>query len=167
MAKTSSPDWSRIVEQHAERIFRIAYRILGSVHDAEDVSQQVFIEARRIQQKEPIQSWSGLLARVATTRAIDVLRRRREVVELEETDCVSHLEPHHHATASELSNWLRRAVAKLPEQQAAVFTLCYFEQLDRNEVSAILEISVEAVSTTLYKARAKLLQQLESYNGVQ
>jgi RNA polymerase sigma-70 factor, ECF subfamily len=167
MAEENSPDWPKIVERHAERVFRIAYRILGSVHDAEDVSQSVFIEAKKLQESQPIQSWSGLFARLATTRAIDLLRRRRKNVEIDETQYVSNLEPHHHVVVAELSAWLRHAAARLPEQQAAVFSLTYFEQLDRNEVAAILTISVEAVSTALYKARSRLQAQLKSFNGVQ
>jgi len=83
MAEEHPPDWHKIVERHAERVFRIAYRILGSVHDAEDVSQLVFIEAKRVQEAGPIQSWSGLFARLATTRAIDLARRRRKVLDEE------------------------------------------------------------------------------------
>ncbi len=166
MDEDSTPDWPKIVERHAERVFRIAYRILGSVHDSEDVSQIVFIEVKRLQRAGPIQSWSGLFARLATMRAIDLLRRRRRNIELEETHFVSSIEPHHHVVAAELAEWLRKAVANLPEQQAAVFSLSHFEQLDRNEVAAILCISVESVSTTLYKARVKLQEQLKSHNGV-
>ncbi len=166
MDEDSTPDWPKIVERHAERVFRIAYRILGSVHDSEDVSQIVFIEVKRLQRAGPIQSWSGLFARLATMRAIDLLRRRRRNIEIEETHFVSSIEPHHHVVAAELAEWLRKAVANLPEQQAAVFSLSHFEQLDRNEVAAILCISVESVSTTLYKARVKLQEQLKSHNGV-
>jgi len=166
MPEEHPPDWPRIVERHAERVFRIAYRILGSVHDAEDVSQSVFIEAKRVQEAGPIQSWSGLFARLATTRAIDLLRQRRKNVEIDETHYVSNLEPHHHVAGAELAAWLRSAAAQLPEQQAAVFALSHFEQLDRNEVAAILTISVEAVSTALYKARGRLQEQLKSFNGV-
>ena len=54
MAEEQPPDWPRIVERHAERVFRIAYRSLGSVHDAEDVSQLVFIDAKRVQETGPI-----------------------------------------------------------------------------------------------------------------
>ena len=99
-------------------------------------------------------------------RAIDLLRRRRRTIEIEETHYVSSIEPHHQVVAAELAEWLRKAVANLPEKQAAVFSLSHFEQLDRNEVAAILGISVESVSTTLYKARVKLQEQLKSHNGV-
>ncbi len=167
MAEEHPPDWPKIVERHAERVFRIAYRILGSVHDAEDVSQMVFIDVKRVQETGPIQSWSGLFARLATTRAIDMLRRRRTNAEIHEEQCVSNLEPYHHVVGAELAAWLRNAAAQLPEQQAAVFALSHFEQLDRNEVAAILTISVEAVSTALYKARQRLQEQLKSFNGVQ
>ena len=119
MAEEHPPDWPKIVERHAERVFRIAYRILGSVHDAEDISQSVFIEAKRVQEAGPIQSWSGLFGRLATTRAIDLLRRRRKSVEIDETQNVSNFEPHHHVVCAELAAWLRNAAAQLPEQQAA------------------------------------------------
>ena len=167
MADEHPPDWAQIVERHAERVFRIAYRILGSVHDAEDVGQIVFIDAQRVQKAGPIQSWSGLLARLATTRAIDLLRRRRKAVSISDDDCVSNTGPHKHIVGAELAAWLRDAAANLPEQQAAVFSLTHFEQLDRNEVAAILTISPEAVSTALYKARQRLLEQLKAFNGAQ
>lgn len=56
MTEEHPPDWPKIVERHAERFFRIAYRIIGSVHDAKDVYQLVFIEPKRVQ--GPIQNWS-------------------------------------------------------------------------------------------------------------
>ena len=107
MAEEHPPDWPKIVVRHAERVFRIANHILGSVHDAEDVSQLVFIEAKNVQEAGPIQSWSGLFARLATTRAIDLLHRRRKSIEIVETQYVSNLEPHHHFVGAELAAWLR------------------------------------------------------------
>ena len=159
------PDWSRLVERHAERVFRIALRILGSVHDAEDVSQIVFSEVVAIHGTGAVQSWTGLFVRLATLRSLDLLRRRRSTVELVESDHVSHIGPAEAAVGAELAEWLRGAVNRLPEQQAAIFSLTHFEQLDRNEVAAVLSISPESVSTALYKARQGLMSQFTVFNG--
>ena len=74
------PDWDRIVERHAKRVFRVAMRILRSVQDAEDVSQDVFTEAFQLHKAGPVQSWTGLLVRLATLRSLDRLRRNRPSV---------------------------------------------------------------------------------------
>lgn len=160
-----APDWEKIVQRHAERVYRIAYRILGSVHDAEDVSQNVFIEASRAHRSGPVQSWTGLLVRLATLRAIDCHRKRRSVASVADSDSVTNVGPSEEAVGRELASWLRTAILQLPDQQAAVFSLAQFEQLDRNEISAAIGISVESVSTTLYKARQALLCQLSQFQG--
>jgi RNA polymerase sigma-70 factor (ECF subfamily) len=159
-----SPDWDRIVEHHAGRVFRVAMRILRSVPDAEDVSQDVFTEAFQLHAAGPVQSWTGLLVRLATLRSLDRLRRHRPSVELRECDRSSTVEPFEELQARELADWLRTAIAKLPDQQATVFVMHHFEQLSRDEVSAASGVSPEAVSTALYKARQRLLRQLAVFN---
>ena len=165
MTESELPNWDRIVERHAERVFRVALRIVGSVHDAEDVSQDVFSEAFRLHQAGPIQSWAGLLVRLATLRSIDRVRRRRPVQTLRDGDKVSSVEPFEEILATELADWLRKAIVQLPDQQATVFVMVHFEHLSRGEVSASLGISSEAVSTALYKGRQRLLAQMAVYNN--
>jgi RNA polymerase sigma-70 factor, ECF subfamily len=165
MSLEKPPDWPGIVQRHSERVFRVAFRILGSVHDAEDVSQNVFTEAFKMHAAGPVQSWSGLLVRLATVRAIDHARKRRRTVELNDQDRSSNIGPVDEAVGAELASWLRAAVRKLPEQQAAIFALTHFEQLERSEVADVLNISHEAVSTALYKARQRLLSQITVFNG--
>ena len=72
--------WDKIVEDHGPGIYRLARRILGSGVDAEDVVQEAFLEVFRFQQKSKVNHWGGLLRRVVTHRAVDLLRetaRRR------------------------------------------------------------------------------------------
>lgn len=164
MSDGELPDWDRIVELHATRVFRVALRILRSVPDAEDVSQDVFTEAFRLHRAGPVQSWTGLLVRLATLRSLDRLRRHRPCVELREGDKVSTIEPAEEAVATELADWLRKAIARLPDQQATVFVMHHFEQLSREQISAALGVSPVAVSTALYKARQRLLSQLAVYH---
>ena len=165
MTNEGKPDWDRIVERHGSRVFRIAVRILGSVQEAEDVAQDVFVEAYQLHSAGPIQSWTGLLVRLATLRAIDRLRRTRPSEQLGNTERPTMAGPFEEAVAKELAQSLRRAVAQLPDQQATIFTLIYFEQLTRDEVASHLGISPEGVSTALYKARQRLLSQLTVFNG--
>jgi len=158
------PDWGRMVDEHGARVLRIATRILGSVHDAEDVAQDVFAEAYRLYRAEPVQSWAGLLVRLATLRAIDRRRRIRPLEELSDADRPTTIGPFDISVANELAEWLRGAVGRLPDQQAAIFSLTYFGQQSRDEVAATLGISPEAVSTALYKARQHLMSQLTLFN---
>jgi RNA polymerase sigma-70 factor (ECF subfamily) len=153
-------DWNRIVEQHANHVFRVAMRILGCAQDAEDVSQDVFIEAFRLQQVDRVQSWPGLLVRLATLRALDHLRRKRPSEKLREGDRISTQGPFDDAAAKELATRMRIAIAELPDQQAAAFVLFHFEHLSRDEIGLSLGVTPEAVSTALYKARQRLLAQL-------
>ena len=129
MTEDELPDWDRIVEQDAKRVFRVALRILRSVHDAEDVAQDVFTEALRLHRKGPVQSWTGLLVRLATLWSLDRLRRHRPSVDLRDDDRVSTVGPVEEAGARELADWLGKAIARLPEQQATVFVMHHFEQL--------------------------------------
>jgi RNA polymerase sigma factor (sigma-70 family) len=164
MNDAALPDWDRIVEGHAMRVFRVAFRILGSVHDAEDVSQDAFTEAYRLHKEGSVQNWTGLLVRLATLRSLDRLRRRRHSVQLREADRITAVEPSEEAEAGELATHLRNALGQLPDQQATVFVMHYLEQLPRDQISAALGASVEAISTALYKARRRLLDELAAFN---
>ena len=165
MVDVGRTDWDMIVERHGKRVFRTAMRILGSVQDAEDVSQDVFVEAFRRQKEEPVHSWAGFLVRLATLRSIDRIRQQRPIAELRESDRMSTIEPFEEAAATELADWLRRSLTQLSEQQAAVFVMTHFEGLSRDEIANSLGISRQAISTALYKARQRLLTQLAVFRG--
>ncbi|QDV24502.1 RNA polymerase sigma factor [Aureliella helgolandensis] len=168
MSDTEPPDWSAVIHQHAERVFRIAYRILGSVHDAEDVSQEVFTEAMSVHRSGMVRTWTGLMVRLATVRALDRLRRNQgRPGALPNGDFTPSPEPQpdQELIATELATWLRGEIESLPTQQAAIFSLAYFEQLSRNEIATALDVSPEAVSTTLYKARKRLSSRLAVIQG--
>ena len=70
------------------------------------------------------------------------------------------IEPSDEASANELADWLRRSLTELSDQQATIFVMVHFEGLSRDEVAHSLNISREATSTALYKARRRLLARL-------
>ena len=164
MSNESVNEWNAIAKAHGSRVCQIALRILGSVHDAEDIAQDVFVEAFELFQQQQVRSWPGLLVRLATLRSIDRLRRRRSSVELPEDGRITHVSPQDEVELNELMERLQKSIAHLPPRQAAVFTLISFEQLSRDEVAKALDISPEAVSTALCKARHRLSLDLNVLN---
>jgi RNA polymerase sigma-70 factor (ECF subfamily) len=150
-------NWDRIVTEHGPVVYRTAWRILGHAADAEDVTQEVFLQACQIHRREPIRSWEALLRRLATCRALDHLRQRRWTAALREQDLAGMASnPEVLALARELVDRLRLGIARLPHREAAIFCLRCFDSLSYDEIAEVLQISTGAVGVALHKARARL-----------
>jgi RNA polymerase sigma-70 factor (ECF subfamily) len=150
-------NWTRLVREHGPLVFKTAWRILGHTADAEDVVQDVFLQMHQWEQTRPVRSMPGLLRRMATCRALDRLRQRKVTVPLPELplENVSYA-PECAVLEEELQERLRQAIAELPEREAEVFCLRYYEDLSYQEIAAELGIRSGAVAAALHKARAKL-----------
>jgi RNA polymerase sigma-70 factor (ECF subfamily) len=154
-------DWEAIVRQHGETVSRTALRILGRSAEVEDVCQEVFFEAYRFQQSSRVDNWGAFLCRLATLRSLDRLRKRKPTTPLTGSEISStNSDPLNAVIAEELAVRLRHSLAQLPPQQAAVFSLRYFEAMTNAEIASTLEISSSAVSTALGKARTALAAAL-------
>jgi RNA polymerase sigma-70 factor (ECF subfamily) len=152
-----SSRWNRLVQQHGPSVFGVAWRILGQAADAEDVVQEVFLEAHQLKRKPSDNGWGGLLYRMATFRALDRLRQRKATVPLEQAEpSRASAGPEAEAIGHELEERLRQAVTMLPDREAGVFCLRYFEHLNNTEIGEALGISGGAVRVALHKARGKL-----------
>jgi RNA polymerase sigma-70 factor (ECF subfamily) len=138
-------------------VFGTAWRVLGHTADTEDVVQEVFLEAHRLGQAQPVRHWGGLLRRLAAYRALDRLRQRKVSVPLDGLALLGSGDaPEEQAIGRELAERLRQAVAQLPEREGSVFCLRCFEDLSYEQIAETLDISRGAVATALHKARAKL-----------
>ncbi|HTI49848.1 MAG TPA: sigma-70 family RNA polymerase sigma factor [Planctomycetaceae bacterium] len=150
-------DWDTIVRDNAAVVLNAAFRVLGRLADAEDVAQEVFLEAFR---KWPAahNEWPGLLKRMAVCRAIDALRARRlpdplPEGELPDREC---REPGEELLAGERQQLLRAALAQLAPREAEVFCLHHFEGANHARIAELLGIEYGAVATALSKARTKI-----------
>ena len=154
-------------EQHGRQVFRTAYRITGSVQDAEDVLQTVFLNTLRRGREEATpggrfgRTQGSYLARSAVNGALDVLRRRRAGLD-SDTDAVGEL-PDTAAQGAAQSVWqeelrvrLRAALSTLSPNWAEIVALRYFEDLSNVEIAELLGTSASTVAVTLHRARARL-----------
>lgn len=160
------PSWETIVRENSAIVTTAALRVLGCPADAEDVAQEVFIEAFRKWNPASGQSWAGLLRRVAICRALDLLRSRRKTDSLEfhPVDC-READPSEQMIWREHQHQIRAAVASLPNRESEVFCLACYEKLSHQEIAEALQISRGSVAKALSKARAKLNEIFQGLPG--
>jgi RNA polymerase sigma factor (sigma-70 family) len=153
---------SDLFAMHHRRVLMAAYRITGSMADAEDVAQSVFL--RLTAGDEPAMSNAGsYLYRAAINGALDVLRRKQT----EPLDSASAVpsqgrgsRPEAEAAAGQLVSWLRTALGELSPRAAEMFTLRYVEELDNRDIAALMHTSQAVVAVTLHQVRSKLKKRL-------
>ena len=161
-------DWKAIVERHSLRVFQVSYRLTYDRHDAEDAMQEAFIDALEFSRREDVKDWGALLTVLATRRGIGRLRKRRGRSAREESADWSNVvsrapAPGQRAEEAELSDNLRKALAKLPSRQAEVFWLHDVEGWSHEEIARELDITNPNVRVSLHRARAGLRELLPGY----
>jgi RNA polymerase sigma-70 factor, ECF subfamily len=154
-------NWNDIVREYGPGAYRVAWRVLGHAQDCEDVVQEVFVEAHQLFTGGKIKHWPAFLNRLVTFRALDALRRRKQVGVVDDGSVYDPTPgPEESAIYREEEQRLRAAIAELPDRQAEVFCLAYFEQLSHQDIAATLDITRNAVANALHKARAHLQESL-------
>jgi RNA polymerase sigma-70 factor, ECF subfamily len=155
-------DLLRLFDEHHAPLFRFAYRLTGSVADAEDVVQACFLELLRPDcsydpGRAPIRTWLFGVVRNQSLKRL----RQRSVPPFNATHNAPS--PEQEILRSEIEDVVRRAVLALPEQQREVLVLAHYEQLSLAEISGILEIEISAVKSRLQRARVSLREMLAAY----
>ena len=159
-------DWQLITEKHGPRVWQIAYRLLGNHSDAADCFQETFLAALEVSRRHHVRNLPGMLARLATTRAIDRLRQRgrqeRHRTAMQEAPPGSARDgnPAETAETGELTNRLRQAISELPPQEAKAFCLRYFSEMSYRQIAKELKIKTGAAGVLLHRAKARLRENL-------
>jgi RNA polymerase sigma-70 factor (ECF subfamily) len=160
-------DWKAIIIANGPAVWRTLYRIVGSSADADDCFQDVFMEAVKTSRRRRIEHWPAWLQRLAVSRAIDHLRRRRglrsraEPADLESLASIA-ADSGQLAQSAERARQLRAALAELSADQAEAITLHLFNEWSYEEIAGELETSVSNVGVLIHRAKARLRELLES-----
>jgi len=162
------------IEAYAPALHRIACRMTGDAHEAEDLVQEAMLRlwdnAPRLAARHRAGEASaaglrlgGWLKRVVTNLAIDRLRAVRrlsgEDVPDEEDD--SPLADARIEAAQQVGG-ARALIAALPERQRAAIVLTYYEELPNAEAAEILDMNIKAFESLLFRARAALRKAFEA-----
>jgi RNA polymerase sigma-70 factor, ECF subfamily len=166
--QATMPSWDELVRQHADRVYRLAYRLSGSQHDAEDLTQETFIRVFRSLQNYQPGTFEGWLHRITTNLFLDMVRRRGRIrMEAlpEDYDRVPADDPNPEQIYhdSRLGPDLQAALDSLAPEFRAAVVLCDIEGLSYEEIGATLGVKLGTVRSRIHRGRQALRDYLAAH----
>src|SRR5580693_2179852 len=160
------PTWEDVVRDHSTRVYRLAYRLTGNTHDAEDLTQEVFVRVFRSLDSYSPGTFEGWLHRITTNLFLDMARRRQRIRFEglgEETARVCGAEPTPAQAFDDrhLDGDVQAALKALPPEYRAAVILCDIEGLSYEEIADTLGIKLGTVRSRIHRGRAQLREALE------
>jgi RNA polymerase sigma factor (sigma-70 family) len=155
------PTWDEVVREHSARVYRLAYRLTGNQHDAEDLTQEVFVRVFRSLADYRPGTFEGWLHRITTNLFLDLVRRRARIrfeglPDDAERVASNAATPAQVYDETHLDADVQGALdALLPEYRAAV-VLCDVEGLTYEEIADVLDIKIGTVRSRIHRGRSQL-----------
>ncbi len=161
------PSWEEIVREHSARVFRLAYRLTGNKHDAEDLTQDVFVRVFRSLSTYSPGTFEGWLHRITTNLFLDRVRRKQRIrFDALPDDAADRLQGREPTPANvfddrHLEADIQAALDALSPEYRAAVVLCDIEGLTYEEVAATLGVKLGTVRSRIHRGRAQLRRALE------
>jgi RNA polymerase sigma-70 factor (ECF subfamily) len=168
--------YRELVERYSDLVYSTAYAIVQNELDAEDLTQECFVEITnaiyRFKGESKLSTW---MYRIVTNLALYHLRSKKIkkrfgfLFSIDDTENksnpINNLKsadtPHQILEQKEKSKILFSALNQLPENQRIAFVLHNMEQQSYKEICEIMELSLSAVESLIFRAKQNLRQQLE------
>jgi RNA polymerase sigma factor (sigma-70 family) len=166
-AEWELPSWEEIVRMHSMRVYRLAYRLTGNTHDAEDLTQEVFVRVFRSLSGYVPGTFEGWLHRITTNLFLDGARRKARIRfeglgdEMAHRLAGSEPTPAQAFEDAHLDDDVHTALASLPPEYRAAVVLCDIEGLSYEEIAATLGVKIGTVRSRIHRGRAQLRAALE------
>jgi len=161
------PTWEEVVRHHSARVYRLAYRLTGNSHDAEDLTQEVFVRVFRSLPSYTPGTFEGWLHRITTNLFLDMTRRRQRIrfeglgEETEARLRGAEPTPSQAFDDRHLDFDISAALADLPPEYRAAVVLCDIEGLTYEEIADVLGVKLGTVRSRIHRGRAQLRAALE------
>ncbi len=166
-----------LVEKYQRRVMAVAYRMLLNRAEAEDVAQETFLRLYRTKDRyRPTAKFSSFLFTIVHHLCLNVLRNRRHALSSldedlnagEDARAPQWRDPRavpatQVLEAQERSELVMQAIGRLSPEERMAVVLDHWEDLPFTAIAAVLHKSVPAVKSLLFRARAKLRDQLSAY----
>ena len=160
------PSWDEVVREHADRVYRLAFRLSGNRADAEDLTQETFVRVFRSLAEYTPGTFEGWLHRITTNLFLDMVRRRQRIRFDALPDDVGdrlasrEASPEQVYDQNHLDPEIQSALDALPPDFRVAVVLCDLEQLSYEEIAATLGIKVGTVRSRIHRGRVLLREAL-------
>ncbi len=165
-----------LVEAHQHRVIGAVAKMLGDGSNAEDVAQQVFVRVwRSAPRYEPTAKFTTWLFKITRNLVFNEMRRRKRHP-VQSIDAVAEPgdQPMQHEDVrakapdtkmldDEMQAAIQEAIEQLPETQRMAIVLRRYDEFSYEEIGEILDLSVPAVKSVLFRARTDLRERLKRY----
>jgi RNA polymerase sigma-70 factor (ECF subfamily) len=156
---TWSTEFAELYEDHYAAVYRTALRVTGNASDAEDVLQTVFLRVlAKGDRLSPNPLPEAYFRRAATNAAVDIIRRKISHAETRIDDALAY--PAKESPAL-LKERLRRAIAKLEQNDATLFLMRYLEGYSNEELAEIFHQEKNNIAVRLHRIRQTLQIEME------
>lgn len=163
--RANMPSWDDLVREHADRVYRLAYRLSGNAQDAEDLTQDTFIRVFRSLSNYQAGTFEGWLHRITTNLFLDMVRRRSRIrMEALPEDYArvpsNTPDPEQIYHDSRLDPVLQRALDSLAPDFRAAVVLCDIEGLSYEEIGTTLGVKLGTVRSRIHRGRQAIREYL-------
>jgi RNA polymerase sigma factor (sigma-70 family) len=161
------PSWDEVVRTHSARVYRLAYRLTGNPHDAEDLTQDVFVRVFRSLSSYTPGTFEGWLHRITTNLFLDQVRRKQRIRFDGLSDDAAERLPGREPGPAQVydeqhfDDDVQRALDALPPDFRAAVVLCDVEGLTYEEIAGVLDLKMGTVRSRIHRGRAMLRAALE------
>ena len=160
------PTWEDVVREHSARVYRLAYRLTGNAHDAEDLTHDVFIRVFNSLNSYKPGTFEGWLHRITTNLFLDRMRRKQRIrfdaladgADVRVPDAAAG--PEQLVVDAAFDDDVQRALDALSPDFRAAVVLCDIEGLSYEEVAATLGVKLGTVRSRIHRGRSQLRQAL-------
>ncbi|WP_173265446.1 RNA polymerase sigma factor SigE [Streptomyces pacificus] len=161
------PSWEDIVSTHSGRVYRLAYRLTGNQHDAEDLTQEVFVRVFRSLSTYTPGTFEGWLHRITTNLFLDMVRRKQRIRFDALGDDAAERLPSREPSPQQVFHDthfdadVQQALDTLAPEFRAAVVLCDIEGLSYEEIAATLGVKLGTVRSRIHRGRSHLRRALQ------
>ena len=166
-----------LIDEHQKKVLNTCYRFVNNKEDAEDLTQEVFIEVYKsissFRGESKISTW---IYRIAVTKSLDFMRKKKRkkrfaiLKKVFSDDSLAYdipdsknLSPAGKLEEHDRIGILNEALKSLPENQRAAFTLSKYDEMSYKEIAGILNTTIPSVESLIHRAKNNLRKKLYNY----